>query len=49
VLPFFSRQIGLLAGQEVPIDAGLKLMGTIGRTEMGVLDVRAVTACRRSS
>ena len=40
VFPFFSRQIGLLAGQEVPIDAGVKLMGTAGRTEVGVLDVR---------
>jgi Domain of unknown function (DUF5916) len=40
VFPFFSRQIGLLAGQEVPIDAGIKLIGTAGRTEVGVLDVR---------
>ena len=40
VFPFFSRQIGLLAGQEVPIDAGVKLIGTAGRTEVGVLDVR---------
>jgi hypothetical protein len=40
VFPFFSRQIGLLAGQEIPINAGLKLIGTAGRTEIGVLDVR---------
>ena len=40
VFPFFSRQIGLLAGREVPLEAGLKLTGTIGRTEVGVLDVR---------
>jgi hypothetical protein len=40
VFPFFSRQVGLFAGQEVPIDAGVKLIGTAGRTEMGVLDVR---------
>ena len=40
VFPFFSRQIGLLGGQEVPIDAGIKLIGTAGRTEVGVLDVR---------
>jgi hypothetical protein len=40
VFPFFSRQIGLLGGQEVPIDAGVKLIGTAGRTEVGVLDVR---------
>jgi hypothetical protein len=38
--PFFSRRIGLIGGQEVPIDAGLKLTGTVGRTEVGVLSVR---------
>lgn len=41
VFPFFSRQIGLLAGAEVPIQAGAKLTGTVGRTEIGVLDIRA--------
>ena len=40
VFPFFSRQVGLFAGQEVPIDAGVKVIGTAGRTEVGVLDVR---------
>ena len=40
VFPFFSRQIGLLAGEEVPIDAGLKLTGKAGRTHVGVLGVR---------
>lgn len=38
--PFFSRRIGLLGGQEVPLDAGLKLTGTVGRTEIGILSVR---------
>ena len=38
--PFFSRRIGLIGGQEVPLDAGLKLTGTVGRTEVGVLSVR---------
>ena len=38
--PFFSRRVGLVGGQEVPLDAGLKLIGTIGRTEIGVLSVR---------
>jgi hypothetical protein len=38
--PFFSRRIGLVGGQEVPLDAGLKLIGTMGRTEIGVLSVR---------
>ncbi|MGH8636957.1 MAG: DUF5916 domain-containing protein, partial [Burkholderiales bacterium] len=40
VYPFFSRQIGLLGGEEVPIDAGIKLTGTVGRTDVGVLNVR---------
>jgi hypothetical protein len=40
VFPFFSRQIGLLGGQEVPLDAGVKLTGTAGRTDIGVLNVR---------
>ena len=40
VFPFFSRQIGLLSGQEVPLDAGIKLTGTVGRSDVGVLNVR---------
>ena len=40
VYPFFSRQIGLLGGQEVPVDAGIKLTGTVGRTDVGLLGVR---------
>jgi hypothetical protein len=30
----------LLGGQEVPIDAGVKLTGTVGRTDVGFLGVR---------
>ena len=40
VFPFFSRKIGLLGGQEVPINYGAKLTGKVGRTEIGMLDVR---------
>ena len=40
VFPFFSRKIGLVGGQEVPIDYGAKLTGKVGRTEVGMLDVR---------
>jgi hypothetical protein len=40
VYPFFSRQIGLLGGEEVPLDAGIKLTGTVGRTDVGLLNVR---------
>ena len=40
IFPFFSRRIGLLRGQEVPIDYGVKLTGKVGRTEVGMLNVR---------
>src|SRR5205814_1085877 len=40
VLPFFSRRIGLLAGQQVPIDYGGKVNGRIGGTNFGALVVR---------
>ena len=37
VLPFFTRRIGLLEGQQVPIRAGGKLSGRMGRTNFGGL------------
>ena len=40
VFPFFSRRIGLLGGQEVPIDAGGKITGKLGRAEVGMMGVR---------
>src|SRR5688500_16862914 len=40
VYPFFSRRIGLLGDVEVPLDAGIKLTGTVGRTDVGLLAVR---------
>ena len=40
LIPFFSRRIGLLRGREVPIIAGTKLTGKIGRFDVGVLDVQ---------
>jgi hypothetical protein len=40
LLPFFSRRIGLFSGEEVPILAGLKLAGKVGRYDVGVLDIR---------
>ncbi|HKE06588.1 MAG TPA: DUF5916 domain-containing protein [Candidatus Acidoferrum sp.] len=38
---FFSRNIGIdpTTGQQVPINGGAKLTGTIGRTEIGILEV----------
>lgn len=39
--PFFSRRIGLNAdGETVPIVAGLKLTGRLGRWDYGLLDVQ---------
>jgi hypothetical protein len=40
IFPFFSRQIGLVNGVEVPIDVGVKLTGKVGRTDFGLLNVR---------
>ena len=40
VYPFFSRRIGLLDGEEVPLEGGVKLTGTVGRTDVGLLSVR---------
>ena len=40
VLPFFSRRIGLVAGEQVPIDAGAKVNGRVGSTSFGALAVR---------
>jgi Domain of unknown function (DUF5916) len=38
---FFSRQIGIdpITGQQVPINGGARLTGTIGRTELGIMEV----------
>jgi Domain of unknown function (DUF5916)/Carbohydrate family 9 binding domain-like len=38
---FFSRQIGIdpVTGQQVPINGGVRLTGTFGRTELGFMDV----------
>ncbi len=40
VEPFFSRRIGLLAGQEIPVIAGGKLNGRLGQTNAGAFAVR---------
>jgi hypothetical protein len=39
LLPFFSRRIGLLAGEEVPIVAGAKLVGREKGFNIGFMDV----------
>jgi hypothetical protein len=39
VLPFFSRRIGLFDDNEIPISAGTKLNGRVGKTAFGGLGV----------
>ncbi len=39
-IPFFSRRIGLVNGEQVPIKAGVKLWGRMGNTNIGILDVK---------
>lgn len=39
-MPFFSRRIGLLEGQQIPINGGVKLNGRIGKLNVGILDVQ---------
>lgn len=38
-VPYFSRRIGLVDGQVVPIDEGVKVVGHAGRLSIGALDV----------
>src|SRR5438132_8774661 len=39
-IPFFSRNIGLFNGNQIPIDAGVKLNGRVGRWNLAALDVQ---------
>src|SRR5258705_2430925 len=39
-IPFFSRNVGLLDGAQIPIDAGVKLNGRVGRWNLAALDVQ---------
>src|SRR5262245_60663054 len=41
IIPFFSRRVGLVDGNEVPIIAGGKLNGQIGNTNVGGLIIRS--------
>jgi uncharacterized protein DUF5916/cellulose/xylan binding protein with CBM9 domain len=40
IIPFFSRRIGLLEGEEIPLRAGTKLTGKVGPYSLGVLAAR---------
>ncbi len=39
-IPFFSRRIGLLGGAQIPINAGVKLNGRVGKWNLALLDVQ---------
>ncbi len=39
LVPFFTRRIGLVEGQPVPLDVAVKVTGRIGDTSFGILDV----------
>jgi hypothetical protein len=41
LVPFYSRRIGLYAGREVPILAGVKVSGRVERWNVGALDVES--------
>ena len=41
---FYSRRIGLHQGREVPIDAGGRLTGRIGRYSLGMLNIQTADA-----
>lgn len=38
-LPFYSRNVGLVNGQTVRVDSGVKVLGTAGAWSIGALDV----------
>ncbi len=40
LIPFFSRRIGLVEGNEVPLRAGERVTGKVGRFDVGLLDVQ---------
>jgi len=46
--PFFSRRIGLVDGEEVPIRAGARLIGQVGRSEIGFYQMRTGAATLRA-
>ncbi len=39
-VPFFSRTIGIFDGEQVPINYGMKVYGKIGKTNIGLLNVK---------
>jgi hypothetical protein len=48
-IPFFSRNIGLFQGDEIPIDGGFKTIGRVGRWNIGLLDVETRTTFSKTA
>ena len=48
-IPFFSRRVGLFAGEQIPIGAGFKLNGRAGRWNLGMLDVQTTETTLRET
>ena len=48
-IPFFSRNIGLLDGYDLPLDGGIKLNGHVGPWSLALLDVKSRTTFVPSS
>ncbi len=44
LMPFFSRKIGLVGDQEIPLSVGTKLTGKAGRFDIGIMDVQTRAA-----
>ena len=47
-LPFFSRRIGLFEGEQIPLNAGVKINGRAGKWNIGFLDVQTRDKVLRS-
>lgn len=43
-IPFYSRRIGLVGGNVIPIDGGIKTVGQAGPVSIGALDVQTASA-----
>lgn len=44
VNPFFSRRIGLQGGEPVPIQAGARVIGRVGKANLGLYQIRTESA-----
>ncbi|MDE2955394.1 MAG: DUF5916 domain-containing protein [Bacteroidota bacterium] len=44
VYPYFSRRIGLESGQTIPLQAGARLAGQVGRFDVGLIQIRSGSA-----